>query len=63
MPRLGSRSKNGPSISRSRSWAGQVYNREVRTARLEKFAWFELLARWRVRGGEGERLARDALAW
>ena len=46
-----------------KSWVGRVYNREERNARLEEFAWFELRARWRARGGEGGRRAGDALAW
>ena len=55
----------GESRARSRSWIGQVYTREERNARLEleKFACFELGARWRAQRGEGERQAGDALAW
>ena len=30
-----------------------VCAREERNAHLEQFAWFEHLARWRARGGEG----------
>ena len=55
--------RTGQALQSQGSWVGRVCAREVRNARLEKFAWFKLGARWRAERGEGQRRAGDALAW